>query len=73
VPFQSRVPHPVDPERIADAVLKAVDQRRSEQIVPRWLGGPTVIRALAPGAYRAGLVRSFASQGRALGRRLRGH
>jgi short-subunit dehydrogenase len=72
VPFQSRVPRPVDPERVADAVLRAVDQRRFEQIVPRWLGGPTVIRALAPSAYRAGLVRSFTSQGKALAQRLRG-
>jgi hypothetical protein len=53
-------------------VLRAVDQRRFEQIVPRWLGGPTVIRALAPSAYRAGLVRSFTSQGKALAQRLRG-
>jgi 3-oxoacyl-[acyl-carrier protein] reductase len=72
VPFQQRVPHPVTPERVAEAVLHSVDAHRFEQIVPRWLKGPTVVRALAPRAYRAGLGRSFAKQSRALSRRLRG-
>lgn len=72
VPFQQRVPHPVTPDRIADAVLDTVDHRRFEQVVPRWLRGPTVIRALAPGAYRRGLTGSFAKQSRALRQRLRG-
>lgn len=73
VPFQQRLPHPVSPERIADAVLHAVDSHRFEQIVPRWLKGATVVRSVAPGAYRAGLTRSFTRQSRALRQRLRGH
>lgn len=73
VPFQQRIPHPVPPERIATAVLDAVDHDRFEQIVPRWLRGPTVVRAALPGAYRRGLTRSFAKQGRALRRRVQGH
>jgi short-subunit dehydrogenase len=72
VPFQQRVPHPVSPERVADAVLHAVDAHRFEQIIPRWLQGPTAVRAVAPGLYRRGLARSFAKQSKALARRLRG-
>jgi short-subunit dehydrogenase len=72
VPFQQRVPHPVTPERIAESVVHAVDHHRFEQIVPRWLKGPTIVRALAPGAYRRGLTGSFARQSRALRQRLRG-
>jgi short-subunit dehydrogenase len=57
VPFQRSVPRPLPPERVADAVVRAVEDGRFEQTLPRWLRVGPVVRALAPGLYRRGLVR----------------
>jgi short-subunit dehydrogenase len=65
VEFQRDRPRPLDPSVVADAVIRAVERGRFEQIVPRWLRFPPVIRALLPQAYRWGVVRDSAAQAQA--------
>lgn len=51
-PYDRRVPGPVAPERIADAVLRCVEHDRPHAIVPRWLAVAPRVRAITPEAYR---------------------
>jgi short-subunit dehydrogenase len=69
VPFQRSVPRPVSPERIADAVVRAVEDDRFEQTIPRWLQVGPVVRALVPNLYRKGLVRDSREAAGQLARR----
>ena len=55
-------PRKVSPERVARAVIAAVDGRRFEQLVPRWFRGALVFRHLVPPAYVSGTKRSFTSE-----------
>ena len=57
-PYERRFPRPVRPEVIATAVLRAVEQGRRHQVVPRWLGIAPRVRAIAPSLYRT-LARRF--------------
>lgn len=57
VPFQRSVPRPLAPATVADAVVAALEHDRFEQTLPRWLRVGTIVRAIAPGLYRQGLVR----------------
>lgn len=59
VPYQRSVPRPVSPERVAGAVISAVERDRFEQLIPRWLRVATVTRALAPRMYARGAARQF--------------
>jgi len=52
VPYERRFPRPLPPERVARAVLYAVQSGRPRQIVPRWLAIPAWLSAAAPGCYR---------------------
>lgn len=70
VPYQRRFPRPVAPERVAGAVIAAVERRRFEQIIPRWLRVATITRAIAPAVYVRGASREFGDEVAALGRRL---
>lgn len=70
VPFQRAVPRPVRPERIADAVVRAIEGNRFEQSIPRWLRSGSVVRALAPSLYRKGLFRDSAQAAESLVRRV---
>jgi short-subunit dehydrogenase len=70
VPFQRSVPRPLEPGRVARAVVHAVERDRFEQTLPHWLRIGTVMRALAPGVYRRGLLRSTSKESEALARRL---
>jgi short-subunit dehydrogenase len=45
-------PRPMAPERVADAVVRAVRRDRDEVYLPGWLRWPVGIRALAPSSYR---------------------
>jgi short-subunit dehydrogenase len=54
-PFPKKVPT----ERIAEAVIRAVERRRLEQLVPSWLRSALVFRHLAPPLYESGTRRSF--------------
>jgi short-subunit dehydrogenase len=60
VPFQRRIPRPIKATRVAKATVAAIERSRFEQILPRWLAIGPITRAVAPGLYRRGLVRSTA-------------
>ncbi|OQO93900.1 short-chain dehydrogenase [Saccharomonospora piscinae] len=48
-PYHRRTPRPVAAEVVAAAVVRAVEHRRAEVFVPRWLRLPARLRGLAPG------------------------
>ncbi|MGW2331361.1 SDR family NAD(P)-dependent oxidoreductase [Streptomyces sp. NPDC001700] len=51
VPYTRRMPRPLPPERVADAVWDAVARGRDEVYVPAWLRLPVLVRGAAPGLY----------------------
>ncbi|MEU0756953.1 SDR family NAD(P)-dependent oxidoreductase [Streptomyces albogriseolus] len=51
-PYARNRPRPVAPERVADAVWRAVVRGRDEVYVPGWLRLPARVRGAAPGLYR---------------------
>jgi short-subunit dehydrogenase len=57
-PYGRRFPRPVPPERVARAIVEAIERDRAEVFVPRWLALPVRIRGVAPGLYRT-LARAF--------------
>lgn len=48
VPYERRTPRPVPPERVARALVRAVERNRAEVFVPRWLRFPARLRGAAP-------------------------
>jgi short-subunit dehydrogenase len=50
--YDRRVPRPVEPETVARAVVRAIEQDRAETWIPRWIRVAAVVRAVFPGAYR---------------------
>jgi NADP-dependent 3-hydroxy acid dehydrogenase YdfG len=57
-PYERRVPRPMPPDRVAHAIVQAIETGRAHTTVPRWLDIPTRINAVAPGLYRR-LARRF--------------
>jgi short-subunit dehydrogenase len=57
-----RLPRPVPPERVADAVVTAVERGGLERSVPRWLRAAHTMRVVLPMAYRVGVRRTVARQ-----------
>jgi 3-oxoacyl-[acyl-carrier protein] reductase len=57
-----RRPRAVPPERVAAAVLAAVEHGHLERVVPRWLRLAHVVRSVVPAAYLAGVRRAVAPQ-----------
>jgi short-subunit dehydrogenase len=53
---------PVAPERVADAVVAAVERGGLERVVPRWLRLAHAVRTLVPIAYRTGVQRTVGRQ-----------
>ena len=51
-PYARRWPRPIRPERVAEAVIAAVERGGGERYVPRLLRGAVILRTLAPGAAR---------------------
>ncbi|MEQ8146125.1 SDR family NAD(P)-dependent oxidoreductase [Streptomyces sp. OP7] len=51
-PYPRNRPRPIPPERVADAVWRAVSRGRDEIYVPGWLRLPARVRGAAPGLYR---------------------
>jgi short-subunit dehydrogenase len=52
-PYGRRWPRPLAPERVAAAVVTAIERNRAEVFVPRWLAGPARLRGALPELYRA--------------------
>jgi short-subunit dehydrogenase len=49
--YSRRFPRPLDPDRVAAAVLDAAAHRRREVWTPRWLAGVARLRGAAPTTY----------------------
>lgn len=57
--YDRSMPRQVSAERVARAVLRALESGRAEQVVPKWLGQAVVFRHLVPPLYRWGARRTF--------------
>ena len=57
--YEGSFPRPVSAERIANAVIDAVDRGRVETFVPGWLRAAVAFRHLAPSVYLRGTRRRF--------------
>lgn len=51
VPYARRRPRPVPPERVAGAIVTAIERGRAESYVPGWLRVPARMRGAAPGVF----------------------
>jgi short-subunit dehydrogenase len=52
-PYQRSWPAPIPPQRVADAILAAIERNRPETVVPAWLKLPVRIRGTAPRLFRS--------------------
>jgi short-subunit dehydrogenase len=52
-PYARRFPRTVPADRVAAAIVAAIENDRAEVFVPRWLRFPPRIHAVLPGLYRA--------------------
>ncbi len=55
-------PRPVPPQRVAEAVIRAVDTGALEQFVPRCIRHAVAVRHLVPPLFRWGTRRSFRAE-----------
>jgi short-subunit dehydrogenase len=60
--YDRTTPKQVSPQRVAAAVVRAIESGRAEQVVPSWLGQAVVFRHLFPPLYRWGARRNFRSE-----------
>jgi short-subunit dehydrogenase len=51
-PYDRRSPKPVSPDRVAAAVVSAIETERAESFVPAWTRVAPAVRAVAPGPFR---------------------
>ncbi len=51
-PYQRRRPAPIPPERVARAIVAAIEGNRAEVFAPGWLRYPASLRGAAPGLFR---------------------
>ncbi|MEV4377947.1 SDR family NAD(P)-dependent oxidoreductase [Streptosporangium sp. NPDC049644] len=52
-PYTRRWPVPIPAERVAQAIVSAVEDGRPESYVPGWLRLPAMLKGAAPGPFRA--------------------
>ena len=57
-PYARRRPRPIPPERVAQAIVRAIEREHDEIFVPAWMGAVARLRGAAPGAFRR-LTRRF--------------
>ena len=57
-PYGRRRPKPVRPERIAAAIVEAIERDKDEVVVPRWASLAIRVHGATPGLFRA-LARRF--------------
>jgi len=55
--YNRAFPRPVAPERVAGAVVHAIEHDREQVFVPRWLAFPAWLHGVWPGLYRRLAVR----------------
>ena len=51
-PYDRKWPRPLPPERVADAVVRALQSGRAEVFVPGWMTIPSRLRGASPGLFR---------------------
>jgi short-subunit dehydrogenase len=56
-PYVRSWPRPMPPDRVAEAVCRAVALGREQVYVPRWLRLPGLVRSAVPGLYQRLAVR----------------
>lgn len=56
--YDRRFPRPLSPEKVAAAVVDAVEHGQAERFLPRWFRPALVTRVLAPPLYRWGARRA---------------
>jgi short-subunit dehydrogenase len=66
--YDRSFPKMISPDKVADAVIRALDEGRPEQFVPGWLQPATVVRHMVPALYGWGTRRSFEHELAALDR-----
>jgi 3-oxoacyl-[acyl-carrier protein] reductase len=59
VPFASNTPKPVQPQAVAELVMRAVERNKMEKFIPSWLGPAFTFKVLVPPAYRVGTMKTF--------------
>lgn len=52
-PYERRFPRPIDPDRVARAVVRAIRRDKVQVFEPRWMAFPAWLRGSFPGLYRA--------------------
>jgi short-subunit dehydrogenase len=52
-PYVRSFPRPINPDRIARAVVDAAADGKARYVVPRWMSLPMRLRGVAPASYRA--------------------
>jgi short-subunit dehydrogenase len=52
-PYDRRWPRPIPPERVAEAIARAIEDGKDEVFVPGWMGAVARLRGAAPGLFRA--------------------
>ncbi len=57
--YDRSFPKPISADRVAAAVMRAVERNRAETFVPAWFRPTVLVRDLVPGLYRWGTRRSF--------------
>jgi short-subunit dehydrogenase len=58
VPYKRRRPAPIPAERVAEAIVRAIERGSAETYEPGWLRLPARLRGTAPGLFRT-LARRF--------------
>ncbi len=51
VPYQRRFPRPIRADRVARALVRAVERDRARIVVPAWMRLPIAVRAVTPEIY----------------------
>ena len=62
VPYARSFPKPVSAERVAEAVIAAVEHNRREQLIPRWFRQALIFKTLVPPLFYRGTSRSLSSE-----------
>lgn len=61
-PYSRSFPRPIPASRVAEAVIRSVEENRLELVVPAWLRQGAIARHLVPALYRWGAAKSFAAE-----------